>query len=985
MTEWGGERFADFFRALWNQPPFAWQRDLAERVLTRPNQPWPEVIALPTASGKTACLDVAVFALAAQAECPAGEGRLSAARRIFFVVDRRIIVDEAYRRARTLADKLRCAPSGILKDVADRLRRLAGGDEPLAAYELRGGTLRSEAWAHSPTQPLVVASTVDQFGSRLLFRGYGASPGMWPILAGLAGNDSLVLLDEAHCAKPFMETLQAVRRYQGFATALRPPATPLRLTVLSATPPPGAGEVFRDASGEPLDPNHPLGRRQLAAKPARLLPPVPDSKGGTGGIAAALADQARALAERGPRAVVVFCNRVATARTVHRLLGAGSTLLTGRTRPLDRDDLVRERLGSLSAAAAPFRVLTESVFVVATQTLEVGADLDFDALVTECASFDALRQRFGRLNRMGRDVETEAAILVRAEQVDPKAKEADDPVYGRALSKTWQWLNSLAINGVFDFGVAALEKRLPVGEQERKFLLAYLNAPSGSAPVMLPAHVDCWAQTWPEPEPTPEVALFLRGPREADGDVQICWRADLDLSLESETIDVLSRVPPASAECLPVPIGVFRRWLTGEGEGDDGTDVEGVAGTERPTKGGGIRQVVRWRGREVGAAHTRVCGQPREFRPGDVVVIAAPAAGWESLGDLTGREGGTPRLDLGDRAHAQTRGRAALRLHVGVIGEWPEGTAKARFLALLPGARTRFEEEPEELRREILDALRGLAAEIRVSEPWLARVAGHLASPRARARLEPHPVAGLMLSSRVPLPAHAMGVEGFSDEDDASSSGTARPVPLDAHLPGVADFTRRFAQGLGLPAELVEDLALAGRLHDLGKADPRFQTLLRGGSRWRGGPVLAKSDLLPQGRQAFERARRAAGYPQGGRHELLSVRLAESVPELLPPPGLRRDLVLHLVGSHHGRCRPFAPVVPDGEAVAVEWQFEGKYFRHSGATGLERLDAGVPERYWRLTRHYGWWGLAWLEAILRLADHRRSEWEEISGDTKVGP
>ena len=66
MTELGTEEFTDYFQALWNKPPFAWQRALAERVLTS-TSPWPEAIALPTASGKTACLDIGVFALAAQA------------------------------------------------------------------------------------------------------------------------------------------------------------------------------------------------------------------------------------------------------------------------------------------------------------------------------------------------------------------------------------------------------------------------------------------------------------------------------------------------------------------------------------------------------------------------------------------------------------------------------------------------------------------------------------------------------------------------------------------------------------------------------------------------------------------------------------------------------------------------------------------------------------------------------------------------------
>jgi CRISPR-associated endonuclease/helicase Cas3 len=93
------------------------------------------------------------------------------------------------------------------------------------------------------------------------------------------------------------------------------------------------------------------------------------------------------------------------------------------------------------------------------------------------------------------------------------------------------------------------------------------------------------------------------------------------------------------------------------------------------------------------------------------------------------------------------------------------------------------------------------------------------------------------------------------------------------------------------------------------------------------------------------------------------------------------DLVLHLIASHHGRCRPFAPIVVDAAPRAVSLPWKGRTLRASSDTissgmGLEHAASGVAERFWVLVRRYGWWGLSYLEACFRLADHRASENEE---------
>ena len=231
--------FAAFYKAVHGYEPFPWQVRLERIVAT--GEPWPTWLALPTASGKTSVIDIAVFALAVQVGQPTRTR--SAPRRIFFIVDRRIVVDQAAEHGRTLAKALAGADAGEVLAVADRLRSLGGGPSPLDVHQLRGGMYRDDAWVRSPLQPAVITSTVDQVGSRLLFRGYGLRGGsMWPVHAGLVANDALLVLDEAHCSNPFLQTLEAVARYR--SQAEKPLELPFQYSVMSATPPANADSTF---------------------------------------------------------------------------------------------------------------------------------------------------------------------------------------------------------------------------------------------------------------------------------------------------------------------------------------------------------------------------------------------------------------------------------------------------------------------------------------------------------------------------------------------------------------------------------------------------------------------------------------------------------------------------------------------------------------------------------------------------------------------
>ena len=159
MSELTHVDFASFLRDVHGHEPFPWQQWLTEHVLSR--GAWPKVMDLPTGTGKTAVLDTAVFAMAARPG--------NSPRRVVFVIDRRIVVDQVYVRAQRIRDRIEAGDTEMLRRVRDGLRSLSDG-ELLGVAALRGGIPVDNEWTHRPDQPWVVVCTVDQFGSRLLFR-----------------------------------------------------------------------------------------------------------------------------------------------------------------------------------------------------------------------------------------------------------------------------------------------------------------------------------------------------------------------------------------------------------------------------------------------------------------------------------------------------------------------------------------------------------------------------------------------------------------------------------------------------------------------------------------------------------------------------------------------------------------------------------------------------------------------------------------------
>lgn len=192
--------------------------------------------------------------------------------------------------------------------------------------------------------------------------------------------------------------------------------------------------------------------------------------------------------------------------------------------------------------------------------------------------------------------------------------------------------------------------------------------------------------------------------------------------------------------------------------------------------------------------------------------------------------------------------------------------------------------------------------------------------------------------------------------DDAGSEFARFDQPLDAHLQSAEHYARAITEKLRLAEAESTAVDLAAKWHDLGKDRTVWQKSV-GNAGYPTSPALAKSAKPMRWRDL-----------NGSRHEFGS--LLDLLD--LKQPFLRefqaqskevQELVQHLIAAHHGRGRPHFLAVEMTDA------------KHHSVTA-EQLAIKVPQRFARLQRKYGRWGLAWLESLVRAADVLASQPEQ---------
>lgn len=981
MSSKGFPSFPEFFGAITGNEPYVWQAELADLV---EYGEWPGRIEIPTGLGKTATIAIAVYELARQLHHGGTAGR-TAPQRIFHVVNRRRLVEGASRFIRHLAERINeGADHPDIAPVRNALKKLLGpgDDTPILFSEIHGQSNTNRGWLRA-TGCVIVTLTPHQFVSRLLMRGFGVSAGRRPVEAGLLGIDRLVLFDEPHLAAPAVQTIVDAERLQ--AQAVESLGIPGGSTVLlGATLPKelanitGRDTVLGLHNVEPQ--RTPVGSADTAHE--RLFAPrrlhLRQTKSASeAATAKEMVRLALAAKSDGASSVVVFANTVALAQRIYRdiqsacgearelgesgggLGGAPVRLITSRFRPVDRRVIDGDALSGIT---------------VATQTLEVGVDISFDALVTEAAPWNTLVQRLGRLNRKGRPGDYNAYVVAPA---SGKLRRGTIAVYDEdSVSAALELLRMEGAEESAD-GVDVSPGSLAELRDKYGSELPNLDEPLPRAATLHSGLIPLMTQTRPTPTPDLPVEAFILGPDLLpDPEVAVAWRANVSSLDEAEFGDVLA------SEEVSIPRRALARLLRQQASGDDGSPISDLDTSsvkeEKREAGSGQGRAKDIRVWDPHSERWRAARSVSDALRAERLVLPSDYGGYSAELGWTGMEGWVDDVHLvvvpsalEKAVSARGHGRIHVELSLPALESVRQWVGESDPLQDLWDVMSELEGAHLSLLEEVADSVMGripelLGALLEAELPQDMAVSVEIDGPPADLESEGSYL-GRTVGCTVSAVAKRTGRHGRKLDNESR---------LVAHLEQVGEWASTDAVACGVEPTLAAAVGVAGRWHDVGKALGPFQRLL---AIQTDGPeakdpalLLAKSRDAVQGetrsrRAPDRRARNAAGVVAGYRHEAESVARFRAAfgGENGTDAGLDLDPIVllteHLIGSHHGWYRPLLPPVQGA-------QLQG--FVH--AADFAELHA-----------RYGPWGIAYLEALLRLADWRASAQPSIEFVEKV--
>lgn len=812
--------------------PFSWQEEVLDHICE--HGVWPERINAPTGSGKSSVVDIHLFAnaLAAVGAAP------RVPRRLCVTVGRRALVDSQADRAREI---LRCMNDVLANesDESDILRRVAEalqsfqtrndeeGSAPFEVGHIRGELSNRALPVTDISACAIIAATPDMYGSRALFRGYGSTKAARPRETALLTMDTVMVLDEAHMNRQLLHTTQRIAQLQKREADLGVPT----LQVVETTATPSTEDSESTTLGvdiEALDsPNDKELHKRVYSHKELMLHPIDkwDGKPGNAATVKAAVDAIkdflahREMGKGSEVAHTVGCivNHVRTAISIKEELAKDLAedevqLLVGRMRPYDLKKLQKKHSKLFTTEG------DKSVkVVVATQTLEVGIDVDFADLVTELAPASSLAQRFGRVNRLGHRRDSKVVVI---EPASGDLVKKDAPPYKAVdLSNAYAWLEALNDTESPSVNPAAMVKYPPVQSSPERLLYQRPEWPD-----LLE-----FSRTDENPYDEPDLDLWLHDSLDAETAMGGVIVRDNLPSNTSAAMEILktSYFAPRDEETFPANLKILQEIL-------DYQDEHGVKPRKFLYRQG---EISLWQDADHGDENNQT------LAPGDVLLLDTGSVPFTNQGiAVTQRELPSKKDEL---------------KAVPFLDDAELYVAELYVYEKCANREERFREylglSPEEV-AELL--------ETQGTDGKKMRIASELSTEAEDGQ------------EVISWYAVVTDEESVEDSDIAQELAPTGPVLLDDHQNDVAERTRQLAENLGLAPEFSEALELAAKYHDEGKRDLRFQQMLGADPD---ADALAKSGHRSVA-EAY-RARSRSALPRGWRHEQLSALMVAASPE----------------------------------------------------------------------------------------------------------